>query len=215
MEPMFVFVSCFSSTSKVSFFSLLCNLQRLMVTLTWYGLCACSPLLHFIHSCFLFCFLPQRITHQPSMTITVPPPSPSAPARESSLAVPFPPCLQLANRCHTFRLRYPTPANHSLPFRWQRSVRRVPNHPAGRGLACAAPAASPQLSVLPAGTRNRSSSQPALGSGRLPSSRRTAAKKTPTAGSQLACPFRRKFSQWYVEKVMLVLCNAASMVPLN
>lgn len=34
------------------------------------------------------------------------------------------------------------------------------------------------------------------------------------AGSQLACPFRRRFSLWYVEKVMLVLCDAAMMVSL-
>lgn len=159
-------------------------------------------------------FLPQMTTHQPSMTITVPPPSPSAPAPESSLAAPFPLCLQLANQCPTFRLRCPTLANHSLRCRWRRSVRRVPNRPAGRGLACAAPAASARLSALSTGTRNRSSSRPALESERLPSSRRTAAKKPPTAGSQLACPFRRRFSQWYVEKVMLVLCDTATMVPL-
>lgn len=161
-----------------------------------------------------FLLLPQTTTRQPSTTITVPPPSPSAPAPESSLAAPFPLCLQPANQCPTFRLRCPTPANHSLRCRWQRSVRRVPSRPAGRGLARAAPAASVRLSALLRETRSRSPAQPASESERLPSSRRAAAKKAPTAGSQLARPFRRRFSQWYVEKVMLVLCDAAAMVPL-
>lgn len=144
------------------------------------------------------------------MTTTIPPPSPSALTPESSLAALFLLCLQPANQCPTFRLRCPTPANHSLRCRWRRSVRRVPNRPAGQGLACAARAASARLSALSTGTRNRSSSLPASESERLPSSRRTAAKKTPTAGSQLACPFRRRFSQWYVEKGMLVHCGAAN-----
>lgn len=161
-----------------------------------------------------FHFLPQTTTRQPSMTITVPPPSPSVPAPESSLAAPFPLCLQPANQCPTFRLRCLTPANHSLRCRWRRSVHRVPSRPAGRGLARAASAASARLSALSTGTRNRSSALPASESERLPSSRRTGAKKTPTAGSQLACPFRGRFSQWYVEKVMLVLCDAAMMMPL-
>lgn len=159
---------------------------------------------------FFFLLPPQKITHPLSATITArTPPFPSAPAPESSLAAPFPPCLQLANQCPTHRLRSPTPANRSLPCRWQRSVRRVPNRPAGRGLACVAPAASARLSALSTGTRNRSSSPPVSGSARLPSSRSTVAKKPPTAGSQLACPFRRRFSQWYVVKVMLLLCDAA------
>lgn len=162
-----------------------------------------------------FLFLPQMTTHQPSMTITVPPPSPSVPAPESSLAAPFPLCLQRANQCPTFRLRCLTPANRRLRCRWRRSVRRVPSRPAGRGLAHAAPAASAWLSALATGTRNRSLALPASERERLPSSRRTAAKKPPTAGSQLACPFRRRFSQWYVEKVMLVLSDAAMLVPCN
>lgn len=163
---------------------------------------------------FPFPFLPQTITPQPSMTITVPPPSPSVPAPEPSLAAPFPLCLQPANQCPTFRLRCLTPANHSLRCRWQRSVRRVPSRPAGRGLARAAPAASARLFALLTGTRNRSSALPASERERLPSSRRMVAKKAPMAGCQLACPFRRRFSQWYVEKVMLVLFDAAVMVPL-
>lgn len=150
-------------------------------------------------------------THQPSTTTTVPPPSPFVPAPESSLAAPFPMCLRPANRCPTSRLRCPTPANHSLCCRWRRSVRRVPSRPAGQGLAHAAPA-SARLSALSAGTRNRSSAPPASEGKRLPSSRKMAAKNPPTAGGQLACPLRRRFSLWYVEKVMLVLLVV--MVPL-
>lgn len=161
-----------------------------------------------------FLLPPQTTTHQPSTTTTVPPPSPSAPAPEPSLAAPFPLCLRPANRCRTFRLLCPTPANHSHHRRWRGSARRVPSRPAGRGLAHAAPGASARPSALSTGTRNRSSALPASEGGRLPSSRRTVAKKPPTAGGLLACPSRRRFSQWYVEKVMLVLCDAAVMVPL-
>ncbi len=157
-----------------------------------------------------FLLLPQTTTHQPLTTITVPPPSPSAPAPESSLAAPCPLCLQPANQCPIFRLRCPTPANQRLHCRWRRSVRKVPSRPAGHGLAHAAPAASARLSALLRETRSRSPALPASESERLPSSRRTAAKKTPTAGSQLARPFRERFSQWYVKKVMLVLCDTAT-----
>lgn len=163
---------------------------------------------------FPFPFLPQTTTHPPLMTITVPPPSPSVPAPEPSLAAPFPLCLQPANQCPTFRLRCPTPANRSLRCRWRRSARRVPSRPAGRGLAHAAPAASARLSALSTGTRSRSWALPALEGERLPSSRRTAARNPPTAGGQLACPFRRRFSLWYVEEVMLVVSDAAIAVPL-
>lgn len=185
--------------------SLLCKLVKRCSSLglLFRGLCV-----HVLLSLCLLHYLafsgPQMIIHQPSMTITAPPPSPSVPAQEYSLAAPFPLCLQPANQCPMFRLHCPTPANHSLHCRWRRSVRRVPSSPAGQGLARAAPAASARLSALSTGKRNRSSALPASEGERLPSSQRTAAKKPPTAGGQLACPFRRRFSLWYVDKVMLL-----------
>lgn len=148
------------------------------------------------------------------MTTTVPPQSPSVPTPEFSLAAPFPLCLQLANQCPMFRPRCLTPANRSLRCRWQRSVLRAPSRLVGRGLAHVAPAASAQLAALSTGKRNRSSTLPTLECERLPSSRRTSARKTPTAGSQLACPFREKFSLWYVEKAMLIFFDTVRMVPL-
>lgn len=166
--------------------------------------------LHYLAFLSLF----QMTTHQASMTTTVPPLSPSVPAPESSLAAPFPLCLQLANQCPMFRHRCPTLANHSLRCRWRRSVLRVPSRLVGRGLAHTAPAASARLAALSTGKRNRSSTLPALEGERLPSSRRTSARKTPTAGSQLACPFREKFSLWYVEKVMLMFFDTVGLVPL-
>lgn len=157
-------------------------------------------------------FPPQMTIHQLSLTTTVPPPSPSVPAPESSLAALFPPCLQPANQCPTFRLLCPTPANHSLWYRWQRSVRGVPSRPAGHGLALAAPASSAPLAALSAGQRSRSLSLLAPESERLPGSRRAVGKKPPMAGSQLARRSRRRFSQWYVENVTIVLCNGAAVI---
>lgn len=153
-------------------------------------------------------------THRPSVTITVPPPSPSVLAQESSLAALFPLCLQLANQCPTFRHPFQTPANHSLRCRWQRSVRRVPNRPAAQGPACVALAASARLSALSTET-SRSSSLPALGNKRLPSSQRSPAKKQPMAGGQSAHLFIRRFSQWYVRSVMLEICIGATVVIKN
>lgn len=90
----------------------------------------------------------------------------------------------------------------------------MPSSPAGQGLARAAPAASARLSALSTETRNRSSAVPVTEGKRLPSSRRMAAKNPPTAGGHLACPLRRRFSLWYVEKVILVLFDTATMAPL-
>lgn len=90
----------------------------------------------------------------------------------------------------------------------------MPSSPAGQGLARAAPAASARLSALSTETKNRSSAVPVTEGKRLPSSRRMAAKNPPTAGGHLACPLRRRFSLWYVEKVILVLFDTATMAPL-
>lgn len=168
------------------------------------GQCACLTPVH-----LLFSLLSQTTTHQLSVIITAPPPFPSLPVPEFSLVVPFPLCLQPANPCPTYSLRCPIPASPSLRCRWPRSVRRVPSHPAGPGLVCAAQAALAQLSTLPPGIRNRSSAPPTAESDRLPSSQKKPGKKLPTVGGQLACPFRRRFSLWYVENVVLILFHAA------
>lgn len=173
--------------------------------------CSCSFKDCVSHFIMLPLFLlPQTTIRLPSTTITVPPPSPYVPAPEPSLAAPFPLCLRPANQCPTFSLRCPTPAR--LLRRWWRRVSRAPSRPAGRGLA--AVAASARLSASSTGTRSRSSALPVLEGERLPGSRRTAAKNPPTAGSRSACPFRGRFSLWYVEKVMLVLSDTATKVPL-